>query len=230
MEEAYSSRSIREWREDDRPREKLLKNGPGALSDSELLAILIRSGTHGRSALEVARNLLEKYDSIASLAKRDVSEICSVKGLGPVKAVEMAAAFEISRRVAARPAQKLPFSSPETVAECYIPMLRHELTEKFLVLLLNSANLLIKDVLISKGSINQSIVHPREVFRKAIIESAVSIILLHNHPSGDPTPSAQDKQLTKRLVQAGELIGIKVVDHVIIAGETYSSFLKLSLL
>lgn len=224
-------KSIKEWREDERPRERLIKHGASSLSDAELLAIIIRSGSKGNSAIDIGRHMIERYSNLTGLVSCDFSEFKNFKGLGPAKAVTLAAAFEIGRRFLAEPYEhKNRISQPEDIAKFYIPRLRGEKTEFFRTLLLNSSNHIFRELVISQGTLNASIVHPREVFKTAISESAASIILLHNHPSGNPEPSKEDIQITRQLVSAGDIIGIKVYDHIIIAGEKYRSFLQMGLL
>ncbi len=224
-------RAIRELRADERPRERLLRYGAETLADAELLAILIGSGTRGFSALDVARELLRRFESLTELSRRDVSELRSVRGMGQVRAIVLAAAFELVRRIQAEPftARKV-IRSPEDVARMYIPRLRGARKESCRVLLLNSANQIQREVLVSEGTLDASLVHPREVFRLAITESARSIILLHNHPSGNAEPSPQDIAVTRQLVSAGKLLDIPVLDHIIIAGEEYTSLRERQLL
>lgn len=224
-------KSIKEWRDDEKPRERLIKFGAENLSDAEILAILISSGTQGFSALDIARYLLDKYDSLNNLARLDYSHFKATKGIGTAKAIILSAAFELSRRVSpADFSEKKVMSSPQDVANYFIQKLKDENVETFRVLLLNSSNQIFREVIVSKGSINLSVVHPREVFKVAISESAVSIILLHNHPSGNPTPSKEDIKITKQLVEAGNIINIKVIDHIIIAGRNFYSFLEHNLI
>lgn len=224
-------KSIKEWRPDERPREKLIKNGAASLSDAELIAIIIRAGTKKYSAIDVARDLIDLYGNLSKLASCDVSELQKIKGIGRTKAVQIAAVFELVRRVQAEPYDPSKIiRSPEDVAKYYIPRLRNLRQETFWVLMLNSANQIIREVKITEGILNASIVHPREVFRTAITESAASIILLHNHPSGNPQPSNDDIIITKKLVQTGEIVDIKVLDHLIIAGDSYTSLKKLELM
>lgn len=220
----YNHKRIKDWHDDDKPREKLVSIGAEYLSDAELLAILIKTGTKQYSALDIAKELLSNFGSLSALVKCDYSQFREPKGMGDVKAITLAAAFEISRRVESKPFdRKKTINSPDDVAKYYINKLKDESIEKFYTLLLNSANQIIREVLISKGSINESIVHPREVFKIAITESAASIILLHNHPSGNPMPSHPDKEITKRLMKSGKTLGIEVLDHIIIAGARYTS-------
>lgn len=223
-EKMRSGRSIREWRADERPRERLLRFGSGSLSDSEILAILIGTGSHGLSAVDISRNMLDTYASIGDLGSRSVQELCVIKGMGMAKAIGIAAAFELGRRY-----QQEMFNpnkilqSPDDVARYFIPRMRGARTESFYIALLNSSNIVFSLKKISEGSLNSSIVHPREVFRAAIIESAASIIALHNHPSGNTEPSAEDISLTEQLRQVGNTMHIPLLDHIIIAGDTYTS-------
>jgi DNA repair protein RadC len=226
-----TKKTIKDWHEDDQPREKLLNRGAENLTDAELLAILIRNGSREASALDIARMLIEKYGGLNALIKRELKEFQEPKGMGMVKAVTLAAAFEISKRVQASPfKEKKVIRSPSDIADYFIPRLRAARTESFYVLLLNSANQVFKHIKVSEGTVNASIVHPREVFRQAITESAVSVILLHNHPSGNKEPSKEDIKITRQLVKAGEHIDIKVLDHIIIAGEEFTSLANLGLI
>lgn len=229
--EARTFTAIRDWREDDKPREKLLKKGAESLSDSELLAILIRHGTKGHSAIDVAVDLLNKYENITGLSKLSAAEIRKTKGLGQAKAVTIAAAFELGKRIEVPPFDPSnKINQPGDIARFYIPKFRNIMKENFLVLLLNSSNIVFKEVKISEGSLNASIVHPREVFKSAISESAASVILLHNHPSGNPTPSEEDKKITHQLAEAGNIIDIRVLDHIIITANAYFSFAERGLI
>lgn len=222
---------IKEWRVDERPRERLMKNGASSLSDSELLAILISSGTKNLSALDLAKILLDRFHSLRELASRDVSELKSIKGIGLAKAITLAAAFEISRRIQASGFDENPtFRSPQDVANYFIPILRDVKQERFYVVLLNSSNRITRVKLVTEGTLNASLVHPREVFRYAITETAASIILVHNHPSGNTTPSEEDINMTNKLVEASKFIDIPILDHLIIAGDRYTSFAQLGYL
>ena len=223
-EKMRSERSIREWRKDERPRERLLNYGPNTVSDSELLAILIGTGSHGLTALDIARNMLDNYQSIMDLGSRSIRELCSIKGMGMAKAIGIAAAFELSRRFQQESFNPgMILQSPDDVARYFIPRMRGARTESFYIALLNSSNIVFSTKKISEGSLNSSIVHPREVFRTAIIESAASIIALHNHPSGNTEPSNEDISLTEQLRQVGNMMHIPLLDHIIIAGDTYTS-------
>lgn len=216
--------TVKEWNRSEQPRERLMQLGPKALSDAELLAILLRTGTKQEDVIQVSRNILCRFNTLSELATRDYRELQEVDGIGPTKAVTLAAAFEIGRRTQAEPFKNRSLiSSPHDVASIYIPLLRGVTKEQFHVLVLNSANQVIRMGLVSEGSLNSSIVHPREVFRIAIVENAASIIGLHNHPSGNPTPSREDISITRQLVGAGTIVGIPFRDHIIIAGEEFVS-------
>lgn len=220
--------TVKELPPDDRPREKLLLRGPQSLSDAELVAILLRTGKKGKSVLDIARELINSEGNLAMLATKTVASLQKVSGIGKDKAATLAAAFELSRRILSQ--QKWftnkKITSPEEVAEIFIPILRDDNKEKFIVVCLNSANKIIKHEIISVGNLNSSIVHPREIFKVAIDNSAASIILLHNHPSGNPEPSTEDIRITKKIVETGKIMDIPVFDHLIIAGETYTSFVE----
>jgi DNA repair protein RadC len=219
---------IKEWKEDDRPREKMMQKGSGSLSDSEILAIIINNGTRGKSAIDLAKELLGLVDNdISKLVNLEYATIQTIKGIGPAKAVSIAASLELAKRFKIRSFGELKsYRSPEEIAQYFIPEFMGMRTETFFALLLNTSNQVIKRVNISQGSLNSSVVHPREVFRFAVVESAASMILLHNHPSGNPNPSNEDKEITRNLVEAGNMMKIKVIDHIIIAGNTFYSFAK----
>ncbi|MGD1020270.1 MAG: DNA repair protein RadC [Verrucomicrobiia bacterium] len=212
---------IREMPEGDRPRERLKERGAAALTDAELIAILLRTGMKGTSAVQLAQELLVKFRTLRELASASVEEIAKVKGVGETKAIQLKAAFELARRLStsSRDKQRI-ISSPEEAAGYVREEMRMLDREEFHVLLLNTKNGLIKKCPVSRGSLNASIVEPREVFKDAIAASAASMILVHNHPSGDPTPSAEDITVTKRLVNAGELLNILVLDHIILGHRT----------
>ncbi len=223
-------RSVREWDPSEQPRERLRTLGAAALSDAELLAILLRTGTRNRDVVSVARDLLHAFssrvttDRLIDITGRDLAELETIDGIGPVKAVTLAAAFELGNRVVARSFSERPvIGNPQNVAGYFIPRFRASKKEEFHVVLLNTAGRIIRYDRVSEGGLNSSIVHPREVFRAAIIEGAASIIGLHNHPSGNPEPSREDLAVTRQLVEAGNLLGIPFRDHIIIAGEVYTS-------
>jgi len=217
--------SIKDWRDDDKPREKLIKNGSEVLSDSELLAIIIGSGTQKYSALDCAKELLNKHGSLTELYNQDVSILVQIKGIGNAKAVSLKAAFEIAKRINATPiSKKVKITEPEAIAKVYMSKYLGVKQENFWVILLDTNNNIIKDVKVSTGSLNATIVHPREVFKPAISESAASIIIMHNHPSGNVEPSEQDKSITEKIIHSGNIIGIKVLDHIIIGDNKFFSF------
>jgi DNA repair protein RadC len=213
---------------DDRPREKLLMRGSQSLSDAELVAILLRTGKKGKSVIEIARDIISSEGNLANLATRTLDSLQKVDGIGKDKAATLAAAFEISRRILSQSKwfSNKKIASPQEVAEIFIPILRDETKEKFIVVCLSSANKIIKHETISVGNLNSSIVHPREIFKVAIDCSSASVILIHNHPSGNPDPSNEDIAITKKIVGAGKIMDIPVYDHLIIAGETYTSFVE----
>lgn len=224
---------IREWPKDERPREKLLRHGPASLTDSELLALLINIGTEKFSAVDVAKKLLREYSSLKNIASLTVADLKQKKnkGIGMAKAVTIVAAFELARRTSVSVTDhNLPIRSPEDVAQRYTPKLRDLKQEVFMVLCLSSANKIIQERIITTGLLNSSLTHPREVFREAILENAASVILMHNHPSGNLEPSREDIFITKQLVDAGAIIGISVHDHIIIAGSGYTSMMERGLL
>lgn len=212
---------------DDRPREKLILRGVQSLSDAELIAILLRTGTKGKSVIEVAQTLLNEK-GLANLASSSVEALTKQIGIGKDKAATLVAAFELARRIKSSDkwySQK-KITSPKDIADIFIPLLRDEVKEKFLVVCLNSSNQIIKFDVISVGNLNSSIVHPREVFKLAIDNNSANIFLVHNHPSGNLEPSREDIAITKRLVEAGNIFDIKVLDHLIIAGDNYTSLVE----
>jgi DNA repair protein RadC len=219
-----SSYKITRWPKQERPRERLLQHGPQPLTEAELIGILLGKGTRKKTAIDLARELLDQYESLQKLFSRSPSELMKVKGIGSAKAATLSAAFELARRVQSQKhVDKAPFKRSSDVANHYLPLMRDLRKEVFKVLLLNRANRLVKEITISEGTLEASIVHPREVFREALLEPAAGIILIHNHPSGNASPSEEDLRVTKQLVEAGKLLGIKVYDHIILAGENYRS-------
>ncbi|MCK5802571.1 MAG: DNA repair protein RadC [Lentisphaeria bacterium] len=211
---------IAEMPQRERPRERLLKRGVDALSDTELLAILLRCGRRGRSVLALAGDVLSAFGGdLGRLSVAAVPELTRVSGIGQAKAVELHAAFGLGRRMAEQREGETPvLDSPACVARFLTSRFSSLRQEEFHALLLDTKNRLLKDCLVTLGLVDRSLCHPREVFRHAIAESATRVLLAHNHPSGDPTPSAGDIQCTTQLAKAGEIIGIQVVDHVIVGG------------
>ncbi|MBJ6724798.1 RadC family protein [Geomesophilobacter sediminis] len=220
---------IKSWPEGERPREKLLLHGPGALTEAELLALIIGSGdaASSRSAIDLGRQLLAEFKSLRTLSDASCAELQRVKGIGPAKAACIKAALYLSTKslgLGRGLADETRFTSAQQVFEHFHYEFRDRRKEYFMALLLDGKNRIIKPVQISEGSLNQSIVHPREVFNLAVRDSAAAIILLHNHPSGDPTPSPEDFDVTRRLCDAGELMGIRVLDHIVLGDGSYYSF------
>jgi len=209
--------AIERWPQAERPRERLYWNGPEALADAELLALQLGSGTRGKSAIDVAREMLAAYGSLADVAGREVAELAKLSGVGPAKAARLVAAFELTRRLRARiPGARVVLSGPAEVYAAYGPLMEDLKREVFRVALLDAQNGLLLDRVISQGTLSASLVHPREVFKPAILESAASVILLHNHPSGDPTPSREDVRLTRQLVECARLLDLRIHDHLVI--------------
>ncbi len=216
------------WPESDRPREKLIEHGPATLSNAELLAILLRTGdaSSGQSALDHGRTLVTRFgDSFRELEEASITELCEVKGIGPAKATQIQAALEIAKRFSQEEIRRgESFRSSADVFNHYREQLGSLKKEEFHVLLLDAKNRKLKDVRVSEGSLTSSLVHPREVFQPIIRESAAAAILIHNHPSGDPMPSQEDLQITQRLRDAGEMLGVHILDHLIIGKGRYVSF------
>lgn len=224
-ERTYYHTKIKEWPEDERPREKLLREGPGVLTDAELLALLIESGTGGVTAVDVGKRLLVEYRSMAELSSKGLAEITRMKGIGPARGAKILAAFEIGRRVEADSGQnRIRITAPEDVAKVYASAFRGVKKEFFKTILLDGKNQIIRDVTVSQGTLNASLVHPREVFKTAVDYLAAGIILMHNHPSGEAAPSREDHRVTEQMMKASEIMGIPVLDHVIIAGNKFYSF------
>jgi DNA repair protein RadC len=227
-----SELSVREWPAGERPRERLVTVGPGALSTRELLAILVGSGGRGRNALAVAGGLLGSVDgSLRRLAIALPGELERQPGVGPAVAARLGAALELGRRLAREgPAERTRIRGPADFFARCAPMLRDLPQEEFRVLLLNAQHAVFREVLVTRGILDASVVHPREVFRHAVAETAAAVILVHNHPSGDPSPSAEDRQVTRQLAEAGRLLGIPVLDHVVVGDARYVSFVESGLL
>ena len=216
--------ALARWPTAERPRERLYWNGPEALADAELLALQLGSGVRGRSAVDVAHEMLAAYGSLAGVAAREAAELARVPGVGPAKAARLAAAFELTRRLRARtPGARLVLSAPAEVYAAFGPLMEDLPREVFRVALLDAQNGLLRDRVVSEGTLSASLVHPREVFKPAILECAASVILLHNHPSGDPTPSREDVRLTRQLVECARLLDLRVHDHVIIGRGSFVS-------
>ena len=221
------ARSIKDWPESDRPREKLIEKGPDSLSNAELLAIILRTGdaSSGQTALDHGRALVQEFGDFHRLAEVSIPDLCGIKGIGPAKAAQIKASLEIAKRYAADPLEQGQlFRSSTDVFHHYKEQLGSLKKEEFHVLLLDAKNRKLKDVRVSEGSLTSSLVHPREVFAPVVRESAAAVILIHNHPSGDPAPSQEDLQITRRLRQVGEIMGVHILDHLIIGKGRYVSF------
>ena len=206
------------------PRERLAAQGPEVLSDAELLALLLGTGRRGNPALRVAEGLLDQHGGLAGLARAATGELRATPGVGPAKAATVLAALEVGRRLAGRrllPGD--PIRGPADVHRHFHPRLRDAPCERFLVLLLDGRHRVMREVQTSQGTLTASLVHPREVFRPALREAAAAVVLVHNHPSGDPTPSREDREITARLARAGALLGVPVLDHVVVAEQGYVS-------
>jgi DNA repair protein RadC len=208
----------------DRPREKLERLGPAALGDNELLAVILGSGSRDASALALANTVLARADGLAGLTRSTVLELQQVEGIGRARAAQVLAAVELGRRTLLRGTSERPrLKTPREIARHLLPQYGASPVEQFGVLMLDTKNHVVRVKIVSMGSLDSTVVHPREVFREAAAASAASIILFHNHPSGDPTPSPEDIELTRRLVEAGDIMGIDVLDHLILADHRYFS-------
>lgn len=212
----HASQRIQDMPADERPREKMQRHGAGALSDAELLALFFRTGMQGLSAIDIGRMLLKKYGSLTALSRQKTTEIQKQKGLGPAKAMDLAAAFELGKRLARQEATHQRIDNPEAICDLLGPELRAEPLEVLKIVLLTTRGTLLAIEEISRGGLSETIAHPREVLRAAILHSAFGFILVHNHPSGDPTPSAADLSMTRKIREAAQLMQINFFDHVII--------------
>lgn len=217
---------VRDLPLDERPREKLIAHGPRVLSNAELLAVLLRSGTRQKSVLRIAEEVLAKIkeQGLSGMTRISLVELAKIDGVGQVKAATLQAAVELGRRLHMQQSSRMQLiCTPEDVADYAMPHFRFEQKEHFAVLLLNAKNYILGMREVSVGSLTASLVHPREVFRTAIDYAAAGIILLHNHPSGDPTPSLEDVAVTKRLIKVGHLMEIPVMDHIVLGNGCYIS-------
>jgi len=209
---------------DERPRERMMRLGAEALSHVELLAILLRTGNRRESAVQLAQRVLHECGGLRRFAERSWNELTQIPGIGPAKALELQASLELGRRVArSRLPEAVVISSPQDAADLLMEEMRHLREEHFVVMFLNTKNHVVARQTLSIGTLNASLVHPREVYKAALRHNSASIICAHNHPSGDPSPSVEDVQLTRRLKDAGEIIGIELLDHIVIGDHRFVS-------
>jgi DNA repair protein RadC len=215
-EEGGSGARICDLPYDERPREKLSKLGPSALDNAELMALFLCTGVRGRSAIDIGRDLIRKYGSLAALGRLPVSELAREPGLGPAKASKLSAAFEMGTRVAREQLREVPLDTPELIHQMYGPQMSHLAQEQVVVAVLDTRLRHIGTCVASIGTVNESTAHPREILRPVITRGAHGFVLIHNHPSGDPSPSRSDESVTRRLVEAAALMQVRFLDHVII--------------
>jgi DNA repair protein RadC len=222
--------SIRKWPAHERPRERLVRLGAHGLSTAELLAIILRTGGRDRSAIELARQVLMRFSSLKEIEDAGAAEFSDIKGVGDAKIAQVKAAFELGRRLLQSEkdssCRELSFKNSRDVYEYYRPRFYGLKKERFLCALLDTKNRVFKEIIVSEGTLTASPVHPREVFRGAIKEAAASVLFVHNHPSGDPNPSRDDINITKRLVETGSVIGINVLDHIVLSDGQYISMME----
>lgn len=215
---------IRDYPEEERPRERLVKEGPETLSNQELLAIILRTGTKQESVLQLSYRIIQYFEGLRLLKDASIEELTSLNGVGTAKAVQLIAAMELGRRVSRlQLEERYTIRSPEDGANYVMEDMRFLSQEHFVCLYLNTKNQVLHRQTVFVGSLNASIVHPREVFREAFRRSAASLICFHNHPSGDPTPSREDIEVTKRLAECGKMLGIDMLDHIIIGDQKFIS-------
>ncbi|MGB9929871.1 MAG: RadC family protein [Methanosarcina sp.] len=214
---------IQDIPEEERPRERLIRNGPESLSNAELLGVVLRTGSREENVVNLCSRIFGEYN-IRQLSLANISRLMQIHGVGKAKAAQIAAVFELARRLETyveEPKRKI--CSPRDVYTLMYPKMREQKKEKFITLYLDTKNQILKEEVVSIGSLNASIVHPREVFKSALMESSASVIMIHNHPSGDPSPSKEDIMVTEKLIEGGKLLGIDVLDHIIIGDGRYVS-------
>ena len=225
---SYQSKMIREMSDQDKPYEKCQALGAGALTDAELLAVLIRTGTEGSSSIELAHQILKlngNEEKLQNLYHMTIQQLMRIRGVGKVKATQLICLCELARRLSRAPlGEKLVFRKAKIIAEYYMEEIRHLDQEELRCIFLNSKCHFIGDRVITRGTVNTSLISPREVFIEALKSGAVNLVLMHNHPSGDPTPSMSDVEVTRTIRQAGELLGIHLADHIIIGDQCFYSF------
>ncbi len=223
-------KSIKDWPEDERPRERLLRFGASGLSTAHLLAVILRTGGRGKNALELARELLSHFNDLKEIEEISEAELKEINGIGKAKLAQLKAAFELGRRLLqcgdGNMSLMPSFKNSSDVFNYYRPRFYGMKKERFLCAMLDTKNKVFKETVVSDGTLTSSLVHPREVFRSAIKEASASVLFVHNHPSGDPTPSRDDISITERLVETGKIIGIEVLDHIIISDSKYLSLFE----
>ena len=220
-----STFTVRDLPKPERPRERLQKFGPEALSAQELLALVIGRGVPKKSVMSIAQELLAKFGNIKAISQASIEELSEIKGIGLAKAAQIKACFELGRREELEPELRdFDIKNPEAVAKAIRSSIKDKAKEHFKLILLNPRNKIIGISTISIGTLNASLVHPREVFKDAIMHSAASVVLAHNHPSGDPEPSEDDIKITKKLVESGKILGIDVIDHIVVGKNSFLSF------
>lgn len=219
---------IKELPEDERPYEKCEKYGVQSLSDAELLAVIIKTGTKKKRSVELAMEVLNlSHDGLNGLYAVSAKQLMNVSGIGRVKAIQIECALELSRRMRRAGTQnRLTFTSPQVISDYYMETMRHFRQEHLMLLMLDTKNRKIADTVVSKGSVNMALISPREIFLEALRHEAVNIVLLHNHPSGDPTPSKEDIEVTKAVAKVGLMMGIRLLDHIVIGNNVYVSLLE----
>ena len=227
---------MKEMPESQRPYEKCICKGEASLSDSELLAVILRCGTRGMNSLTLADDILSHmeqtpYPGLLGLLHCSVSDLRKIHGIGTVKAVQLKCIGELSKRIASTAAKiSLDFNSPDSIAAYYMEQLRHQEQEMMLCMMLDNQNNLLGDIVLSKGTVNATLITPREVYLEALRYHAVNLILIHNHPGGNPAPSQCDREITERICHAGKIVGIGLLDHIIIGDHRYVSFREEGLL
>lgn len=221
----FSSFTVRDLPKSERPRERLIKFGPEALSAQELLALIIGRGIPKKSVMNIAQELLARFGNIKAISQASIAGLSEIKGVGLAKAAQIKACFELGKRQDLEPELKnYDIKNPQSVVKAIRASIKDKAKEHFKLILLDTRNKIIGISTISIGTLNASLVHPREIFKEAIIHNSASVVLAHNHPSGDPEPSEEDLTITKRLVDSGKILGIEVIDHIIIGKTNFSSF------
>lgn len=230
-ESNFPSFTVRDLPKPERPRERLIKFGPEALSAQELLALVIGRGIPKKSVMNIAQELLAKFGNIRSVSQASIEALAEIKGIGLAKAAQIKATFELGRRQELEPELKdYDIKNPQSIVKAIRSSIKDKAKEHFKLILLDSRNKIIGISTISIGTLNASLVHPREIFKEAIIHNSASVVLAHNHPSGDPEPSEEDIKITERLVESGKILGIEVIDHIVIGKTNFVSFKERGLL